>query len=250
MTTTLDNKCINSTGSWFEGNNHHVKGDRNHINGHFAVVKGDDNVITGKNAKVTGANNHIVGPHAFVRGSKNHVVGPHAIVRGDDNKVFGANSEVVGFRNEVKTNGERLASTTINPTPPEAPPRRTITINNVGSTNVFSGADLAAFDESIYRVFNMVRQSHPLPPTKRKAEEEGDNDGAKKKKLDAELDKQDDLATETDTCTICLEHRRSVTTECGHLFCKRCIRQILKNQKECPTCRVKIVKEELRIVYL
>ena len=242
MTTTpTDDKCINSTGSWFEGNNHHVKGDRNHINGDFAIVEGDDNVIRGKNAKVTGANNHIIGPEAFVRGNKNLIVGPNAIVRGDDNKLFGANSEVVGFRNEVKTNGERLASTTISPTPPEAPPRRTI---------AFSGADLAAFDESIYRVFNMVRQSHPLPPTKRKAEEEGDNDGAKKKKLDAELDKQDDLATETDTCTICLEHRRSVTTECGHLFCKRCIRQILKNQKECPTCRVKIVKEELRIVYL
>ena len=238
--TTLDNKFINSTGSWFEGNNYHVKGDRNHINGHFAVVDGNANVIRGKNAKVTGANNHIIGPEAVVRGNKNLIVGPNAVVRGDDNKVFGANSSVVGFRNDVKIGGQPSSSTT----PPEAPPRRTITINNV-----FSGADLAAFDESIYRTFNMVRQSHPLPPTKRKAEEEG-HDGAKKKKLDAELDKQDDLATETDTCTICLEHRRSVTTECGHLFCKRCIRQILKNQKECPTCRVKIVKEELRIVYL
>jgi hypothetical protein len=242
MTTTpTADGFINSTGSWFEGNNHHVKGDRNHINGHFAVVDGNANVIRGKNAKVTGANNHIIGPEAFVRGNKNLIVGPNAVVRGDDNKVFGANSSVVGFRNDVKIGGQPSSSTTIGLPPPEAPPRRTI---------AFSGADLAAFDESIYRVFNMVRESHPLPPTKRKAEEEGDNDGAKKKKLDAELDKQDDLATETDTCTICLEHRRSVTTECGHLFCKRCIRQILKNQKECPTCRVKIVKEELRIVYL
>jgi len=51
------------------------------------------------------------------------------------------------------------------------------------------------------------------------------------------------------TCAICLEeikdlqqNKSDITiTKCGHIFCKKCLNEWLKDNDKCPTCRTKLV---------
>lgn len=59
-------------------------------------------------------------------------------------------------------------------------------------------------------------------------------------------------------CVICYEsvssantgRKKPVCTKCGHVFHKFCIETNMNTRKECPTCRVKINKKDLRALYL
>ncbi|XP_054778454.1 uncharacterized protein LOC129286524 [Prosopis cineraria] len=52
-------------------------------------------------------------------------------------------------------------------------------------------------------------------------------------------------------CPICMEpFVEEVSTRCGHIFCKRCIKAALKAKRECPTCRVKVTSKGLIRVFL
>lgn len=257
-----------ANGQTFNGPNLKIEGDGNNINGPFATVKGHRNVITGVHANVTGSGNIVSGRNAYIKGNRNKVIGPNAIVRGDDNQVFGVNVDVQGFRNDVKVSGQRTPSTNIGPTPEPRRPTRTITLNNCTGINLSGGNQVVVplqdgtfiinnfgdddGDGSLYGIFSQLQRQHPIVETNKRKLEEDNPQQAKKKKLDLleiELNK-DDTPTETEPCIICAENKRCVTTECGHLFCRRCTRQLLKFKKECPTCRAKIVKEELRVIYL
>lgn len=47
------------------------------------------------------------------------------------------------------------------------------------------------------------------------------------------------------TCPICLENVRNhspVSTTCGHIFCKECLRQALQSVKKCPMCKKSLTR--------
>lgn len=47
------------------------------------------------------------------------------------------------------------------------------------------------------------------------------------------------------TCPICLENVRNnipVSTNCGHIFCKECLRQALQSVKKCPMCKKSLTR--------
>ena len=48
-------------------------------------------------------------------------------------------------------------------------------------------------------------------------------------------------------CSICMGLMWNPhMAKCGHSFCQKCILQWMKQDKNCPTCRSKIVKNDLR----
>ncbi|KAK7273690.1 hypothetical protein RIF29_14749 [Crotalaria pallida] len=52
-------------------------------------------------------------------------------------------------------------------------------------------------------------------------------------------------------CPICMEPLiEPMSTKCGHIFCKNCIRSAISAQAKCPTCRKKITVRELIRVFL
>ncbi|KAI9075457.1 hypothetical protein K1719_042582 [Acacia pycnantha] len=52
-------------------------------------------------------------------------------------------------------------------------------------------------------------------------------------------------------CPICMEPLvEEVSTKCGHIFCKSCIKAAIKAQGKCPTCRVKVTAKGLIRVFL
>lgn len=52
-------------------------------------------------------------------------------------------------------------------------------------------------------------------------------------------------------CPICLcPFTEEVSTKCGHIFCKACIKNALSLQAKCPTCRKKITAKDLIRVFL
>lgn len=54
------------------------------------------------------------------------------------------------------------------------------------------------------------------------------------------------------SCPICMgPFVEEMTTKCGHIFCKTCIKDAIKAQAKCPTCRKKITSvRQLIRVYL
>ncbi|XP_055304845.1 uncharacterized protein LOC129569732 [Sitodiplosis mosellana] len=53
-------------------------------------------------------------------------------------------------------------------------------------------------------------------------------------------------------CSICLQNivgREPVSTKCGHLFCKACIRQSIQENNRCPNCNADAVLLDLRPIY-
>jgi hypothetical protein len=56
--------------------------------------------------------------------------------------------------------------------------------------------------------------------------------------LETKIGKALNKCTKTDTCSICLEDSNEVQLNCGHVFHKDCITQIIKNS--CPMCRAVI----------
>ncbi|KAK7258056.1 hypothetical protein RIF29_32462 [Crotalaria pallida] len=53
------------------------------------------------------------------------------------------------------------------------------------------------------------------------------------------------------TCPICMGPlAEQVSTKCGHIFCKACIKAAISAQNKCPTCRKKITVKELIRVFL
>ncbi|KAK4267602.1 hypothetical protein QN277_024358 [Acacia crassicarpa] len=52
-------------------------------------------------------------------------------------------------------------------------------------------------------------------------------------------------------CPICMEPLvEEMSTRCGHIFCKRCIKAAINAQGKCPTCRKKVNVKELIRVFL
>ncbi|KAJ1290292.1 hypothetical protein BS78_02G232300 [Paspalum vaginatum] len=53
------------------------------------------------------------------------------------------------------------------------------------------------------------------------------------------------------TCPICLNKMEEPsTTTCGHIFCDTCIKQAIKVQKKCPTCRKGLRVNSAHRIYL
>ncbi|WVZ02291.1 hypothetical protein V8G54_023097 [Vigna mungo] len=52
-------------------------------------------------------------------------------------------------------------------------------------------------------------------------------------------------------CPICMGPlAEEMSTRCGHIFCKNCIKAAISAQGKCPTCRKKITVKELIRVFL
>jgi len=59
-------------------------------------------------------------------------------------------------------------------------------------------------------------------------------------------------------CPVCLETAEEVlarndqmsSTYCGHIFCKKCIRQVLNTTKSCPTCRTRVTESKVHRLFL
>ncbi|BBH10022.1 RING/U-box superfamily protein [Prunus dulcis] len=55
----------------------------------------------------------------------------------------------------------------------------------------------------------------------------------------------------TFSCPICMAPLvEEMSTKCGHIFCKACIRAAIGAQGKCPTCRRKVTMKELIRVFL
>ncbi|KAK8456343.1 hypothetical protein SEVIR_3G007100v4 [Setaria viridis] len=55
----------------------------------------------------------------------------------------------------------------------------------------------------------------------------------------------------TFTCPICWNKMwEPATTPCGHIFCNTCIKQAIKIQKKCPTCRKGLRATSVHRIYL
>ncbi|XP_039031258.1 E3 ubiquitin-protein ligase RNF4-like isoform X2 [Hibiscus syriacus] len=55
----------------------------------------------------------------------------------------------------------------------------------------------------------------------------------------------------TFNCPICMGPlTEEMSTRCGHIFCKRCIKAAIAFQPRCPTCRKKVAVRELIRVFL
>ncbi|KAF5741280.1 E3 ubiquitin-protein ligase RNF4 isoform X2 [Tripterygium wilfordii] len=55
----------------------------------------------------------------------------------------------------------------------------------------------------------------------------------------------------TFTCPICFGPLvEEMSTKCGHIFCKECIKTAIGKQAKCPTCRKKVTVKELIRVFL
>ncbi|XP_010464331.1 PREDICTED: E3 ubiquitin-protein ligase RNF4-like [Camelina sativa] len=52
-------------------------------------------------------------------------------------------------------------------------------------------------------------------------------------------------------CPICISpFTEEVSTKCGHIFCKGCIKNAISVQAKCPTCRKKVTAKDLIRVFL
>ncbi|XP_058760847.1 uncharacterized protein LOC131634211 [Vicia villosa] len=52
-------------------------------------------------------------------------------------------------------------------------------------------------------------------------------------------------------CPICMEgFVEEMSTTCGHIFCKTCIKRAISRQRKCPTCRKNLASRGLRRVFL
>ncbi|KAJ9564956.1 hypothetical protein OSB04_000922 [Centaurea solstitialis] len=55
----------------------------------------------------------------------------------------------------------------------------------------------------------------------------------------------------TFSCPVCMGPLvEEVTTKCGHIFCKACIKAAINTQPKCPTCRRKVTNKDIIRVYL
>ncbi|XP_077250295.1 uncharacterized protein LOC143889819 [Tasmannia lanceolata] len=53
------------------------------------------------------------------------------------------------------------------------------------------------------------------------------------------------------SCAICMGPLvEEMSTTCGHIFCKECIKAAISAHKKCPTCRQKLTKNSIHRVYL
>ncbi|XP_057534754.1 uncharacterized protein LOC130813064 [Amaranthus tricolor] len=55
----------------------------------------------------------------------------------------------------------------------------------------------------------------------------------------------------TFSCPICMGPLvEEMTTKCGHIFCKACIKKSISAQGKCPTCRKKVTMKDTLRIYL
>ncbi|KAL9239133.1 hypothetical protein vseg_013482 [Gypsophila vaccaria] len=53
------------------------------------------------------------------------------------------------------------------------------------------------------------------------------------------------------TCPVCMSPlEEEMTTKCGHIFCKACIKKAISVQGKCPTCRRKVAMKDTIRIYL
>ena len=59
------------------------------------------------------------------------------------------------------------------------------------------------------------------------------------------------LKEPTFNCPVCMgQLAEEMSTKCGHIFCKSCIKASIAAQGKCPTCRRKITMKDTHRVYL
>jgi len=52
-------------------------------------------------------------------------------------------------------------------------------------------------------------------------------------------------------CPVCLDKMKQVTaTVCGHLFCLKCIRQVIDTNPQCPLCKRKLKHKDIHPIYV
>lgn len=69
--------------------------------------------------------------------------------------------------------------------------------------------------------------------------------------LKYKLHKPESFDSETD-CPICFDKIKdidSIETDCGHIFCEKCIKIWIEQNNQCPYCRMTLVEKENRIVF-
>ncbi|XP_010247060.1 PREDICTED: uncharacterized RING finger protein C548.05c-like isoform X2 [Nelumbo nucifera] len=55
----------------------------------------------------------------------------------------------------------------------------------------------------------------------------------------------------TFSCPVCMGPLvEEMSTKCGHIFCKKCIKAAIQAQSKCPTCRRKLTMKDMIRVYL
>ncbi|KNA23985.1 hypothetical protein SOVF_020040 isoform A [Spinacia oleracea] len=55
----------------------------------------------------------------------------------------------------------------------------------------------------------------------------------------------------TFSCPVCISPLvEEVTTKCGHIFCRACIKKAISSQGKCPTCRRKVTLKDTIRIYL
>ena len=67
-------------------------------------------------------------------------------------------------------------------------------------------------------------------------------------KDEPEVEKKGSSALILRDCPICLEDLASKeisSTTCGHIFCTKCIKEVIKTSKMCPNCRTKLTLKKI-----
>ncbi|KAK1356001.1 Cdk-activating kinase assembly factor [Heracleum sosnowskyi] len=74
------------------------------------------------------------------------------------------------------------------------------------------------------------------------------NENARSMKVDLPLPRPPPVEP-TFTCPVCMgPYVEEMSTKCGHIFCKKCIRASIAVRGQCPTCRGKIsMKNTIRV---
>lgn len=54
-------------------------------------------------------------------------------------------------------------------------------------------------------------------------------------------------------CPVCMEssiRRKPTSTQCGHIFCGKCIKQIIRLTRKCPICSTKLSESQIFRLYV
>lgn len=59
-----------------------------------------------------------------------------------------------------------------------------------------------------------------------------------------------EMEEEENMCGICMTSVVKRKTTCGHLYCERCLKQVLSKYGECSYCRTKLIKNDFNSLLL
>ena len=61
---------------------------------------------------------------------------------------------------------------------------------------------------------------------------------------------EEEITREIENCTICLDTKSNVYTDCRHFYCQPCISKWLKTHDDCPYCRINLNEENMYNIQL